>query len=234
MATYYPKTSLSIRTKDNNENTKTFSVGYVNPESTDGTLKEFALKVVDLSNLALTEVYKTTQDNITNATTDTVVSSGWVLASSSPFFSDDSDTFTAAITALSIPDSGAGGITFTIGKSIGGSTSRSVNLALSQIKKLKNLSGLIDALNHAAYDSITASKGMEFEGGIRKVTFDTEKVTDSDYALLAINLNDNQTDAAKNFVKSIGENLVQVSGYTAVYEQMPNFEGIMRIYITKN
>lgn len=69
----YPKTTLSIKGFDTNNQSKSFSVGYVNPACSDGLLKQFAIKLTDLSNITPSIVYKTTQEDITNATTDTTV-----------------------------------------------------------------------------------------------------------------------------------------------------------------
>lgn len=99
MATYYPKTSLSLRTTDQNDNNKTFSIGYVNPESDDGTLKTLAQKIVDLSELTLYSIYKSTQDDITDASTDTG-DAPITINSTTDYFSNDSATFQAAVSSL--------------------------------------------------------------------------------------------------------------------------------------
>jgi len=102
MATFYPKTSLSLRTKDENLNAKTFSIGYVNAEAGDGTLKALAEKIVELSDLTLQEIYKTTQNDITNAYTDSTL----ILSTTSAFTSNDPATFIAAVNALDGADTG--------------------------------------------------------------------------------------------------------------------------------
>jgi len=109
MATYYPKASISIRATDAQLNNKTFSVGYVNGEASDGTLRALAQKITELSELSLSQVYKTEQDNITNASTDNTV---FTLADSSPFASTDPAVFRAAVEDLYSAD--MGNITFQV------------------------------------------------------------------------------------------------------------------------
>lgn len=50
-----------------NGNTKTFNVGYANPNATDFILKTFAEKIMELSNGTLNTVKRVKTTDITNA-----------------------------------------------------------------------------------------------------------------------------------------------------------------------
>lgn len=99
MAEVKNRKTLGIKYLDENYNSKTFSIGYINPDNTDGVNKQLAEKIMSLSAGSGTEYYTTTVENITQASTDTTVT-GFVLASTSDFFSTDSTTYAAAAATL--------------------------------------------------------------------------------------------------------------------------------------
>lgn len=157
MATTYPKTSLSVRTVDAAQKSKTFSIGYVNPEVEDGTLKLLAEKITDLSNLSLSEIYKQTQSNITNADTDTALP-GAIVRSSSPFFSDDTDTYTAALATI---ETSTGTLQCSINTASGSSDGATVTL--SDIKNSNSFTAFLNLLNNTVRGlSPTYAKKIEF------------------------------------------------------------------------
>lgn len=63
MATKY---TLNLKTQDPELNSKSFSIGYVNPNGTEGMFRTFAEKVVALTDLTLNELNLTRVTNITN------------------------------------------------------------------------------------------------------------------------------------------------------------------------
>lgn len=98
MATY-PKATLNLKYTDENNNQRTFNVGYINPDVADATLREFGGKIIALTDNTLDEVYKTVQENITTPSTDTSAAI-LPLTSTSDFLSADSDTWTTYTRSL--------------------------------------------------------------------------------------------------------------------------------------
>lgn len=141
MATLYPKTSLSIKTIDPNLNSKTFSVGYVNPDVEDGTLKELAVKLTDLSNNTFSEVFKTTQTDITNASTDTDVVRV-PLISSSDFLSMDSTTWKAYLAEKS--PSGSANIRYSMVSPAGSNESSPLDVDFFTLRNAPNITNSKD------------------------------------------------------------------------------------------
>lgn len=225
MATYYPKTSLSLRTTDANSNNKTFSVGYVNGDAPDGTLKELALKVVDLSNLSLREVYKTEQTDITTASTDTTVS-GFSVASSSPFFSTDSDTYAAAFTALPAT---TGTLEIRLGTEQGVSD---IKVTLANMQTAKNLTGLINLINSLAYVTSSGVQRLTASQITNGMHFETDYTVNGAPVFQVIFQQDDNapSENVAAWLESVGENLIQVAGYTATYG---DYQGMTVIRIVK-
>ena len=97
MATY-PKATLNLKYTDENNKQKTFNVGYINPEVSDGTLKELGNKLIALTDNTLDEVYKTVQENITNAQPAGTTYRTPTLITTSAFLSTDAETWNQFVT----------------------------------------------------------------------------------------------------------------------------------------
>lgn len=216
-------TALKLYTKDQNLNAISKTVSNVNPVATDYVLKNFSEQLTNLSENTLQKVERIDTKDITDATDGggTAVN-GFSVASSSPFFSTDSDTYVAAFDTLTAV-TGYLDVRITREGSISDMT-----VQLVHMKNAKNLPTLIDLINHSAYipaQGYTLLTASQITNGIHMEPYDTPA---PGKAITKITLRENEDARNENvaaWLKSVGENLIQVPGYKAEYKDVGSGAG---------
>ncbi len=217
-------TKLQLVTRDTNSKSTAQTIGYVNPDASDVSLKTFAQGLIGMSSKTLDTIYKTTQEDITDAGegsggdsgTDTDTSdAGFSVASSSPLFSSNSDTYTAALN--NIGGTGNLMISFMNNSDFDGE----VAIPMATIKKTKNINGLIDLINHYLYSTTDAQQMATVTGISNGFKFDNfVGAPSSDPVALVFIKEENENSDAADWLQSVGENLIQVAGNSSEIQQI--------------
>lgn len=94
-------TALKLYTADGNLNAITKTISNVNPEASDYTLKDFSVKLMDLSNNDLHKIERVDTKNITSAI-DSGGGSGLAIASTSDIFSTNDTAYQNAVSGYTM------------------------------------------------------------------------------------------------------------------------------------
>lgn len=216
-------TAIKIYTTDANDNAMTKTIGNANPAVSDYVLKNFSEQYITLTNNTLHKVERVDTNDITDATEGGNITA--IFKSSSPFFSDDSDTFTAAVNGL---EGEGGNVNFNIDIALG--SGRGASVSTSDWKSVNSLTNLVNLMNYKII--------AEAPSYIKPVTF--EKVTQGISGFNNVGYNVAKfTISAKNtsgpngitIVQSLNENKIAVAGYTANYTESASEVAIV---VTKN
>lgn len=213
-------TALKIYTTDENNNAITKTVSNANPAASDYVLKNFSQKLVNLSDSTFRRVERVNTKDITNATDSGGDKSGFAMASSSPFFSTDTDTYVAAFDTLPAI---SGDLIIRVNLNGGGGRS-DVNVSLTNMKNAKNLTGFINLANYAAYNTASGFKYFNASQIANGINIEPTDIYDAEgYYVSSVYFMENENARNENvaaWLKSVGENLISISGYNVTYEEL--------------
>lgn len=203
-------TALKLYTADGNLNAITKTISNVNPEASNYTLKDFSVKLMNLSDNSLRKVERVDTKDITSATNSGGNITGAIFKSSSPFFSDDSDTFTAAVNELTDTNSK---VTFQVNTAMS-----SENGGITEISDWKKIDGLTNLVNLINYKVIATAPTY-----IKKATF--QKVTNGIWGYNTVGYTNHRMKITGSgtsgiaIVNSLYENKIEVEGFTVNYTE---------------
>jgi len=231
-------TAIKIYSTDTNQNMVSKTVSNANPAASDYVLKTFSQQLISLSENSFSRAERIDTTDITSATEGGGTSvSGFYVASSSPFFSTDSDTYVAAFDTLT-EASGGLVIALRFGQDAGGATM--VTVGLDRAKAMGNLTNFINLINYNAFSYLTGDQKLiasQINNGIHFETADVN-MAGTIYPVSQIWLMENENGRNENvaaWLKDVGEKLIQVPGYTSTYGnifQSGNMKGIKIVKIS--